>query len=363
MKILTFLNDYFFTNILKKRIKPRVLQLPITGFCNSRCTTCNIWNMTNKKHINPDELKNVLLDVYFSKVSVVGVNGGEPSMHPQLEDVIESLFVLKKLKRIHVISNGMVSELLAEKLKKIKPLCESRGVSLYLTLSIDGIEEIHDKTRGVEGAYKKTLSTLKIILCNRKLYCDYVDIGCTISNSNIEAMPAVEVLCKKLGVTSYYHLAVPNERIGTYIDADYSVLNDKRNSLLAQEYFYGKFKYGDSFKSKFRCFVSYYYLKKQGKKRIVPCQYLRRDITIDENLNMFLCACASKKVGELVTNKPHEILKSGNIKKEEVRLKKLCNSCIHYIVYPSFKSLLLYFKEKYSGIIWLRYKLGVFLGF
>ena len=81
-----------------------------------------------------------------------------------------------------------------------------------------------------------------------------------------------------------------NERLkkGTYTDADYSVLNDKRNSLLAQEYFYGKFKYGDSFKSKFRCFVSYYYLKKQGKKRIVPCQYLRRDITIDENLNMFL---------------------------------------------------------------------------
>ncbi len=356
MKYISFVFSYICTNWLKIRLRPKVLQLPVTNRCNSRCLTCNIWKIAEKTDCNADVLQSVLKNPFFQKIEVVGVNGGEPSLYSGIEKLVSALFVLKRLKRIHIISNGMNGKLLLDKLAKIKALCDTHHVKLYLTVSVDGIGSVHDAVRGISGAFEKTIQTVKCILQNKAMYCDCLDIGCTISNTNVGFMPAVSVLCKQLGVDSYYHLAVPNERLHTFDDASYSILHDRRNMQLAQEYFYGEFKYAPSLKHRIRSFINYDYLAHGGKRRLAPCQYLRRDITIDENLNLFLCACAGKKLWSLSdTVVPKNSRKI--IAEEEKRLTKLCDSCIHYIVYPSIKSLFLFIKERLSGIIWIWYRL------
>lgn len=355
MKYFSFIFDYVVTSWLKLRIRPRVLQLPITSRCNSCCTTCNIWKMLKKTDLNAEELASVLKNAFFQRIEVVGVNGGEPSLHQDIENVISALFVLKKLKRVHIISNGMNGRILLDKLARIKLLCNSHNVKLFLTISIDAIGSVHDATRGISGAFDKTVQTVKNILQDKSVYCDELDIGCTISNANIGFMPAVSVLCRHLGVDSYYHLAVPNERLHTFNVAPYSIMNNRRNILLAQEYFYGEFKYCYSLKQRMRSFISYDYLAHQGKRRLAPCQYLRRDVTIDEKMNFSLCACAGKTLWPL-----SDVVLPANAKKiivqEEKRLSVLCDTCIHYIVYPSIKSLFLFVKERFSGLIWIWYR-------
>ena len=166
MKYISFVFSYICTNWLKIRLRPKVLQLPVTNRCNSRCLTCNIWKIAEKTDCNADVLQSVLKNPFFQKIEVVGVNGGEPSLYSGIEKLVSALFVLKRLKRIHIISNGMNGKLLLDKLAKITALCDTHHVKLYLTVSVDGIGSVHDAVRGISGAFEKTIQTVKCILQN-----------------------------------------------------------------------------------------------------------------------------------------------------------------------------------------------------
>jgi len=59
-----------------KKKYPKVIQLPITYKCNSRCVMCNIWKMNKKNELSSEEFAKILKDEIFQKVEFVGINGG-----------------------------------------------------------------------------------------------------------------------------------------------------------------------------------------------------------------------------------------------------------------------------------------------
>lgn len=357
VRYVLFVRNYIIQNIFRVRIKPRELQLPITGKCNSRCCTCNIWKeKTEKVNIDAEALKKALSDPFFSEISLVGINGGEPSLFPNIMDVLEALWVLKKLKRLHFISNALIASRLLSMMELVKKECSRRGIKVYLTISVDGVGELHNQVRGISTAFAKTMDTLELLRRNTIKYCDVLDVGCTLSVKNIAHSVEIETFLKSLSIPAYYHLAVPNRRLHNYVDQDFSIMNFERTRMLATEYFWGKFKYGHGVRTRGRAFLTYYYLLNKGKKRLAGCNYLRSDVTIDEHLNLFLCATASNKVGNLREQTASELLERGALKQEELLLQKHCDSCVHYIVFPSFKGAFLFFRELLKPIIWIKYK-------
>lgn len=357
MKILKYIYSYVLTNVLHIRLKPRVIQFPITGRCNSKCSTCNVWKEKDKSEVNIEELKEALKSKYFNKVESVGINGGEPFLHSNIEGVISTLLLLNKINSIYIISNGLLTTRILENLEITKKLCEQKKVKVYLTISIDGIKDVHDKVRGIEGAFDKAFNTINIINENKQKYCDSLTVGYTISNGNVFDMVESEVVFKKNKLKSNFHLAVPNKRIGTFSSADYSVLKNPRSKMLAKEFFYSRFKYEKGFRNKMVYFLNYYYLKNDGKARISDCEYLLRDITIDQKLDLFLCATASDKVGSLKENSLDYYVKNKCLDKEKENIKKRCSDCGHYISKPTFRGFIEFIKEKYSPYIWVVYKI------
>lgn len=357
MKILKYIYSYVLTNMFHIRLKPRVLQFPITGRCNSRCTTCNVWAEKDKSEVNIEELTKRIQSEYFNKVESVGINGGEPFLHTNIAGVISVLLLLDKIKSIYIISNGLLTDRTLENLEVIKKLCEDKNVKIYLTISIDGIDEIHDKVRGIKGAFGKSFNTINRINENRTKYCDTLTVGYTISNNNIFDMVESQVFFNKNKLASNFHLAVPNKRIGTFSSADYSVLKNPRSKMLATEFFYSRFKYEKSFRNKMVYFLNYYYLKNDGKIRVSNCEYLLRDITIDQNLDLYLCATASNKIGSLKDNSLDYYVKNKCLDKEKNNIKKLCSQCGHYISKPTVRGFIEFIKEKYSPYIWVVYKI------
>ena len=355
--LFSFTYNYFLQHFLKMRIKPRVLQMPITSRCNSRCLTCGIWKDHSEKiDLNPSSLKKALLDPFFSKVDTVGLNGGEPSLHPNIEGLLDTLFVLKHLKRIYFISNGLITHRLLDMMAVAKSRCETKGICVHLTVSIDGVNNVHNNVRGVPDAFEKTTSTLMAIKENQKKYCDVLDVGCTISKENIDYVIQTQQYLELLGVDAYYHPAVPNKRLHNYSQQDFSIMDDNHSRMLATEYFFGKFKYGKGFRTRIRSFLTYYYLLNHGQARMAGCNYLRSDVTITENLDLCLCAVASDIVGNLNESSASELLSSGKLRQEEIRLQRNCNECVHYIIFPSLKGLCKYFGELTKPFVWVKYK-------
>jgi hypothetical protein len=332
---------------LRIRRKPRVLQMPVTGRCNSRCKTCNVWKIEPKDRvdIDADALGKVLRDPYFNKVETVGLNGGEISLLRDLHPIVDALSSLPSLKYVHIISNGLLPKKLLECLRLLKENLNNRGVRLGFTLSVDGIGDIHEKVRGIPGCFQKTKSLLETFNEDKTPYCDFANIGCTISQHNVAYLAEIKEFLSQYDIPVYYHLAVPNKRIHTFEDAEYSVLKEPRAVMLAQEFFYDLYtstRFRKAPIDKFKYFANFHYLKNGGKGRLARCGYLYQDVTIDEHLDFSLCATASEVVGSLKESCANKLVKSKAIKKIRKQNSQYCETCIHYTDSPSFKGLIIF---------------------
>lgn len=354
--MLNLIKIIIFNQIIKTfriRRRPRVIQLPITSKCNSRCVTCNVWKQSTKVDISSEDLSLTLSDPFFSKVRSIGINGGEITLVKDFDSIIDSVLSIKSLKNIHLISNGLLPEKLLDLLKKLKIKANERGVKLGVTLSVDGYGKIHEITRGVPNCFHRTLKLLNEFKDNSDIYCDSFNIGCTISNTNIPYITQIDEFLKDYPFKVYYHLAVPNKRIHTFNEANYYVLNHSRAKLLAEEFFlyqYHNISFRQNPIDKFRAFANYRFLTSNGTERLAQCNYLYQDVTIDENLDLSYCATASDCIGSLKNTTPLKLIRSSKGKQTLSEVRKCCSSCVHYSDIPTISGaitfILTLFKER-----------------
>ena len=332
--ILNYLRLFKYDLRRSKREKPKVIQMPITSRCNSRCVTCNVWKHKSICDIDPIALNNAFRDPYFSEVTVVGINGGELTLVPNVIDIIKATFVLPNLQSLYVISNGLVPNKLFAVLKEVHLECSQRNISLHFSLSVDGYGKVHELVRGVPNCFVKTKKILDELKENYQEYCDSWNVGCTISKYNVAYLREMESFIEQYNVNVEYHLAVPNKRIGTFDDYNYSVLCDERSRIMAAEFFYTKYLEEGNTADGRRYYAMYHYLVRKGKDRLCGCSYLKRDVTIDENLNLLLCATASDVIGSLKEHTASYLMNLNNVKLEEQKISKHCDTCIHYAYHP-----------------------------
>lgn len=316
------------------RRKPLTIQMPITSRCNSRCVTCNVWKQHDKTDIEPIILRQVLANDYFDEVMTVGLNGGEFTLMPNFFEVVDAVLTLPKIQSLYLISNGALPNRLFEYLHKAKDICDKRNVNLHFCLSVDGVKTIHETTRGVPNCFQRTKQILDKMQGEYKDYCHEMSIGCTISNSNVEYIWETKEFLSQYSFPVEYHCAVPNMRIGTYDAAPYYVINNEKSKLLAAEFFYIQYIESQDWNVRFQNFSNYYFLSHNGKKRLCTCEYLYRDVTIDEHLNLSLCAKGSRTLGNLQSQDVKSIIPSSTVKNEIKRLRKECDTCIHYSYHP-----------------------------
>ncbi len=354
-----FLSKENLLNVLHIRRKPRTLQMPITSKCNSKCVTCNVWMYHENVDIDPIKLKTLLKNPFFSKVRSVGVNGGELTLVKNFADVIDALFVLPKLKSLYLISNGLLPDKLFTLLKETKQKCDEKGIFLNICISVDGYAAVHESIRGIPNCFPKTKRILDEFKNNLELYAHGVTVGCTISQKNVAYLRQAEEFFRNYPFYVQYHLAVPNKRIHTFDCAErYNVLNDEYSRMLAEEFFYAKF-WESKWTDRYAYFCQYYYLKNKGHGRLCGCQYKYRDVTIDENLKMYLCATASDELGDTNVEKISDILSGKRFCKLEKSVCQNCDTCIHYVYStPTIKGWILFVKEFVKDIFDRSYKFG-----
>ncbi|MEE9366038.1 MAG: radical SAM protein, partial [Dehalococcoidales bacterium] len=126
----------------------------ITRNCNLKCVHCYNDSGTGKtcNDATTPEAKAVIDDLARFGVPSVLFSGGEPLMRHDLFELIG--YAGDKGLRTVISTNGtLISK---EAAKTIK----DRGVS-YVGISLDGIGEINDKFRGVDGAFQRAVEGIK----------------------------------------------------------------------------------------------------------------------------------------------------------------------------------------------------------
>lgn len=323
--------NVFFRLVKEKRHKikkrPNTIQMPITFLCNFDCVMCGMHHMTGRKDFSTKEIETILLDEFFTNITSVGVNGGEPFLRKDLVECVETLVSkLPKLKKIYFISNGFFTDMILEKLEQIKEKCACANIEVFLSISVDGIDDMQDFHRGKKDAFKNAEKTIELILAKKDKYVDYIDVISTITKYNIYRIFEVETWAKEKGIDVAYNIATENVRIENQdrVD-DFSLLGDKHARFLAQEFFYNQYR-----KTKKEKYYALFLFLKTGK-RYAPCPCMYNEwITLTPDCQIGFCATHSKNLGSGLDYSAGELIANNMEYLNEIK-NTYCNSCSHYI--------------------------------
>jgi hopanoid biosynthesis associated radical SAM protein HpnH len=146
------IGKYLVAQRLKGRKRfPLILMLEPLFRCNLACTGCG------KIQHPPEILKQNLSPEECFKAAeecgapVVSIPGGEPLLHPQIDEIVRGLVARKKF--VYLCSNGL---LLEKSLHKFEP-------SPYLTFTVhlDGMREKHDECVDRKGVFDTAIKAVQ----------------------------------------------------------------------------------------------------------------------------------------------------------------------------------------------------------
>ncbi len=175
----------------------------VTNICQSRCKTCNIWQLYQKKpKLKEKELKLWEIEKIFKSIGHIyffNVSGGEPFLRKNLPEIIELACKYLIPRVISIPTNAIESDLIITQTKKILEKIKKCNAVLSIKLSFDGVEDQHDEIRGVKGNFKKLMKTYKGLKEIQKEYPNLdVGIATVISKFNFKKMKDIVDYVKKL---------------------------------------------------------------------------------------------------------------------------------------------------------------------
>jgi MoaA/NifB/PqqE/SkfB family radical SAM enzyme len=187
--------------------KPYKLNFAITYWCQSRCMTCNIWQIKPKGELTIGEIRQFAQNNNYFKW--IELTGGEPFLRSDIVDIAKAFAdTSKDLFVLTMPTNSLCNrDMVLDKLKKILDL----GIpKVSITVSLDGYKELHDKIRGIPGNYEKAISMFKDLMELKKRYKNlYFVFGYTMSIFNQgELMKTIEEVKKDIPEVRYndFHL-------------------------------------------------------------------------------------------------------------------------------------------------------------
>jgi 12,18-didecarboxysiroheme deacetylase len=169
----------------------------ITRRCNLKCVHCyaHAKNIPFDDELSFKEGKDLIDDLADFGVPVILFSGGEPLIRKDLPEL--AAYAVKRGMRAVISTNGtLITSQTARVLKEI-------GLS-YVGISLDGMEEINDRFRGVKGAFRSALKGIE----NCKKAGIKVGLRFTINKSNTGEIPEIFKLLEEMDIprACFYHL-------------------------------------------------------------------------------------------------------------------------------------------------------------
>ena len=215
--------------------KKPVVVWNMTRRCNLRCVHC--YAQANEEHgtdqISTDQAKAMIDDLSAYGAPVMLFSGGEPLVRADLVELASH--ATSRGMRAVISTNGTL--ITRDKARELKAV----GLS-YVGISLDGGEAVHDKFRGVPGAFKKALEGI----ANCQAEGLKVGLRFTINKRNWQEIPTLFDLLREREVPRicFYHL-VYSGRGSALIDEDLNhaetrnavdLILDKTRDLFAAGY-------------------------------------------------------------------------------------------------------------------------------
>ena len=282
--------------ILGSLPRPFKLTYALTYRCNSKCELCHIWKRTG----GSDELSLHEIRRFFEKNNQflwVDITGGEIFLRDDLLDVARTIVEnCRSLAVLHFPTNGLLTDEIVAAAREMRGLGVPR---LVITVSLDGPLELHDKLRGVEGSWARSLETF-----SRLREIEGVDayIGMTLSQFNTDAiLPGIRRAQEAIAIDDdeIFHLNVAHFSDHFYRNLDHRVMLDEATNRMVERFLETRGKAHDFGSKLERIYLEHLRQFIEVGRRPLPCRALDSSCFIDPRGQVFPCIIFGEPLGNL----------------------------------------------------------------
>jgi len=158
----------------------------VTYRCDARCEMCDIW----KQRSDPErELRPSDYEWLPRSLRSVNLSGGEPFLREDLAEITGVVHRACPRARVVVSTNGLAPDRIE------RTMASMAGVAVRV--SIDAVGELHDRIRGVEGAFERAVETVERL---KRMGVEDLGLAATSSGENPGQLLKVRELAGELGV-------------------------------------------------------------------------------------------------------------------------------------------------------------------
>lgn len=183
--VALFLGKYAW---LTARRRPVLVHFEVTLRCNAQCGFCDYWK--TDASARDDEVASYGDAARYFNPMLVTFTGGEPTLRRDLEAIVAEVHRAISLKYITLITHGAM-------------LSPERAASLWaagvhqFNISLDYLDERHDRARGIPGLAAKILSNIPAM---QERGIDNIRFNTVIKNDNLDQVLAIARTAESLGV-------------------------------------------------------------------------------------------------------------------------------------------------------------------
>ncbi len=281
----------------------------ITNRCNAKCKHCllgseQLYNAGGEaSELSLDEIEKI--SATMSDLLFLLPTGGEPFLRSDLPEIIKIYYKNNSVKNVVIPTNGWFTENIIKYTEDILNSCPN--VDLGIDVSIDTLEEEHDKLRGVSGIFQRANQTYKELKRMEKVYNNFnVNVEVTISAFNQDKLIELyDYLKNHLKVNSVFTLLVrgnPRDASATGVDINkYEQFNSMLDNEVKQSSLTGyyNFPFYDFINAK--RIIRHKIITKtiREKKYQIPCYAARLSVVLLSNGDVVPCELLNQKLGNV----------------------------------------------------------------
>lgn len=281
-----------------KITRPVQLITFITDRCNARCVHCFNWRAINQdqEELTLEEFQQLSNEV--GDLLTLGISGGEPFLRRDLAEICETFALNHHLEEIDIPTNGLLPERVYSLTKEM--LTRDVPALVAVTLSLDGLGELHDRIRGVEGNFAQLLETYEALV---RLKSEFphtpplIKVGTTLSNWNIRHIPdIIEWVQEQMPEADFHNFEIMrgeprDEAIGPPSVEDLEWVKPHVFKAWETRAFYGKGRPLQSWLALgIKRYVFNLYIEMlRERKQLIPCYAARTSAVVDAEGNLYFC--------------------------------------------------------------------------
>jgi hopanoid biosynthesis associated radical SAM protein HpnH len=130
--------------VMGRKRFPLVTMLEPLEKCNLACEGCGRIREYERVLDRTLSVEHCLAAVEESGAPIVSIAGGEPSLHPQIDDIVKG--IIEKKRFVFMCTNALLMERMMKKIPPSKYFC--------FVVHMDGMEEAHDKSVYRKGVFQ-----------------------------------------------------------------------------------------------------------------------------------------------------------------------------------------------------------------